>query len=319
VCPLRNLASEGARLLPFVPPFRFTDFFAPEDTLLCLLAAESAAGPPRGARRLRVVELTAGSGLVGLALLRTHPAATLVGIDVDPCALTVARANACALGVGDRSRFVTADLWDAATERLVVVEAPDLLVCNPPYIPEPPGKPGAREAGAGPDGADHLRRVIALVDRARPPTLALSWCSLSDPAGVVAAAERLGYQLLHLDVVAIPDGEYSGQVVEYLRRVPTAYLNDTAATLRAVAPDGAAIFSYLLMAGTFRQAAGSAVRAADMVAHLCAGFAAHGIHALAESASVAEIGMASHGASPTTRYWVLDRWGELALRVALHG
>ncbi len=41
VLPLFSPEAAG-RLERFVPPFRFTSFFAPEDTLLCVIAAEEA-------------------------------------------------------------------------------------------------------------------------------------------------------------------------------------------------------------------------------------------------------------------------------------
>ena len=135
--PLSSLATEATRLRRFVPPFRFTSFFAPEDTLLCVLAAEGAlaglggrgprsavvgangagellgSAPSSGeAASLRIVELTTGSGLVGLRLLDIEPRATLFGVDIDHQAPAVARANAERLGLADRARFERASIWE---------------------------------------------------------------------------------------------------------------------------------------------------------------------------------------------------------------
>lgn len=95
------------------------------ETVLALL-------PDRG-RKLRILDLGLGSGCLLLTLLREYPAATGVGIDASEAALTVARANAEALGVAPRAHLLAADWrqdgWMSA------LESPfDLLVSNPPYI-----------------------------------------------------------------------------------------------------------------------------------------------------------------------------------------
>lgn len=339
---LPSLAGEATRLRRFVPPFRFTSFFAPEDTLLCVLAAEGAlagldgrrshgadpgaagngqllGGTPSstGAAPMRIVELTTGSGLVGLHLLDVEPRATLFGVDIDHEAPAVARANAERLGLADRARFERASIWERAVERGLLAERVDLLVCNPPYIPEPPGAALPVEAGAGPDGAAHVRRVIEIANLARPTALALSWCSLCDPVGIVADAERAGYRLDGLYVVAIGDGEYSGGVHRYLRGLPTAFLSELVDVVAEVAPDGAARFAYLLIAGVFHDeraspapAAGSRTRgdSADAVNALMRDFVARGADALAVPSAPFPVSS-----------WILDRWDEIALRAFLHG
>jgi hypothetical protein len=306
-----------------VPPFAFTSFFAPEDTLLCLLAGELAmrsAGPSPS-----IVELTAGSGLVGLALLEHRAGALLCGVDIDSDAISVAEANAKLLGLGDRARFAQMSLWEETVPLLLVDEAVDVLVCNPPYIPEPPDRRLPVEAGSGPDGAAHVDHVLALADEARPAVLVLSWCSLSDPVGVVARAAARGFRLQTLLACVIADGEYSGLVGDYLRTLPTAYLNESADTTAALSSDGSARFAYLLLAGVFRRgddgnggpgAGGDepedpgqhALDTAAAVDRLMRGFARDGLDALVRI-----------DAPFATEVFVLDRWDEVALRAALHG
>ena len=324
--PLPSLAAEARRLDRFVPPFRFTTFFAPEDTLLCAIAAEAALRGPLGrtgapttddVRDVHIVELTTGSGLVGLRLLDLEPRATLFGVDIDHGAPRVARANATRLGLDARARFERASIWEEVLERRLRNERIDLLVCNPPYIPEPPGGPLPLEAGAGADGAAHVRRVIELADALRPTALALSWCSLSDPAGVVAAAERAGYRLDSLHAVVIGDGEYSGVVHRYLRTLPTAFLSEDPDVVAEIAPDGAARFAYVLLAGVFVDGRAPLARgrrrpwagdAAHVVDRLVRDFVRHGTAALAAAAVPFPLAA-----------WVLDRWDEIALRAFLHG
>ena len=292
----------------FVPPFRFSSFFSPEDTLLCAIASEAALSRARQpGSALRIAELTTGSGLVGLHLLRLEYGSTLRGFDVDEHAVEIARANAAMLGLAQRARFECADLWSPDTSVRLAEHQPHLLICNPPYIPEPPDNRIAIEAGAGPDGTAHLMHAITLAAQVQPRAMALSWCSLSDPGCVVSEAERAGYRLNSLFVVVIGDGDYSGTVHSYLRTVDKAYLSEQRDTLKAVAPDGAARFAYLLMAGDFSR--GKVMRsAAKPIERLCSDFVAKGIAVLADPQI-----------SVPTRVWLLDRWDEMRLRAYLHG
>lgn len=317
---LPSLLSEAGRLRPFLPPFRFTAFFSPEDTLLCAIAAEASLSHARlpgghsavAGTPLRVAELTSGSGLIGLHLLRIERNSTLLGLDVDASAARIASVNADLLGLSRRVRFTRADLRSRNTESLLISERPQLVVCNPPYVPEPAGEDLAVEAGAGPDGTAYIMRALELVRMTKPRAIALSWCSLSDPERVVQQAERSGYRLNSLFVAVIADGEYSGGVGNYLRSLDCAFLNDSAETLHAVAPDGAVSFAYLLMAGEFsRKDAGPHrhdAKASDHVRTICSRFARRGIAALA-----------SIDAPFPVRAWLLDRWDEVRLRAFLHG
>jgi methylase of polypeptide subunit release factors len=300
----------------FLPPFRFTSFFSPEDTLLCMLASEAALAHARGARRqdgrsvdpLRIMELTTGSGLVGMHLLRLEHGSRLTGLDVDPAAVETARGNAAILGLSRRTRFDCADLWSPSTSDMLLSLAPQLLICNPPYIPEPETRALEVEAGSGANGTAHLDRTIDLAERFHPRALALSWCSLSDPARIVERTERAGYRLNSLFITAIADGEYSGSVHEYLRSLDTAFLNESSATLETIAPDGSARFSYLLFAGDFSRETKRSRTASESVERIARGFAANGLSALE-----------SPEAPVPVRTWLLDRWDELRLRAFLHG
>jgi hypothetical protein len=333
-----SLLDEAWRLEPFVPPFVFSAFFSPEDTLLCVCAAEAARDllrPRKDGAGVRIMELTSGSGLVGLHLLRQDADATLLGLDIDERAATIAGQNAVSLGLEARARFATSDLWSPSTLELLRAELPQLLVCNPPYVPEPPGMCMQIEAGAGPHGTAHLLRALELARDIQPDALALSWCSLADPARVMAAAAAAGYELTALFVAAIADGEYSGSVHSYLRELGDCYINEQPETLSILGPDGSARFGYLLLAGAFAKRAAVPGQvdatpdrktnergpfdginrnagAAAFVQRLCRDFAREGVPRLAMDARGGSVPFAVHCT-------VLDRWAELELRVMLHG
>ena len=117
-----------------------------------------------------VVDVGTGSGAVALALADERPDLVLLGTDVDPGALAVARENAARLG--SRVEFVCADLLDGIDRRF------DAVLANLPYVangadlpPEVARYEPAAALFAGADGLDVIRRLIGSLPA--PPLLAL--------------------------------------------------------------------------------------------------------------------------------------------------
>ncbi len=92
-----------------------------------LIEGALALCPDRSAP-LSILDFGTGTGCLLLALLSELPAATGVGIDICAAALGVAKANATALDLGARARFVAGD-WGSALAGSV-----NLILANPPYI-----------------------------------------------------------------------------------------------------------------------------------------------------------------------------------------
>mgnify|MGYP000034627040 CR=1 FL=1 len=95
--------------------------------------AGAALAALEGVERPRVLDVGTGSGCIALALKHERPDAVVVGWDVSPDALAVARANARRLDLS--VRFAEVDLF-AGEVGLPRSERVDLLVSNPPYIPD---------------------------------------------------------------------------------------------------------------------------------------------------------------------------------------
>lgn len=103
-----------------------------------LLVSLAVAHGPR-----RVLDLGTGSGALLLSVLAECPAATGLGIDISPAALSVAQQNAVALGVSDRAELRLGDWVAGVSGRF------DVILCNPPYIP------AADIANLAPEVRDH--------------------------------------------------------------------------------------------------------------------------------------------------------------------
>jgi len=79
----------------------------------------------------RIVDIGTGSGAIAVALARALLFAHITATDISAAALEVARRNAARNGVADRIRFFEGDLLEP-----VVGEHFDIVVSNPPYVPE---------------------------------------------------------------------------------------------------------------------------------------------------------------------------------------
>ncbi len=110
--------------------------------------------------RKRAIDLGTGSGVH--ALLASDHCERVVGIDVNPRALEFARFNAALNGITN-AEFVLSDLFAA------VEGGCDLLLANPPYIPDSTAPAGDNFWSGGDEGTGILRRIVqALPDRLEP-------------------------------------------------------------------------------------------------------------------------------------------------------
>ncbi len=113
-----------------------------------------------------VVDVGTGSGAVALALADERPDLVVRGLDVDPDALAVARANAARLGLP--VSFGQADLLDGGSDAAVLANLP--YVRNGASLePEIASFEPPRALFAGADGLDLVRRMIAAVARRSGP------------------------------------------------------------------------------------------------------------------------------------------------------
>ena len=115
-------------------------------------------------RPLRVLEIGTGSGCIAGALAWHWPSLQIEAVDISEAALDVAGDNLRRLGVADRVRLRVSDVYAALGDARY-----DLVISNPPYVPEAsmhelPEEYRHEPADAlvaGPDGLAIVRRLIA--------------------------------------------------------------------------------------------------------------------------------------------------------------
>ncbi len=136
------------------------------ETLVEAVLAARQGNPPA-----RLLDLGTGTGCLLLSLLSEWPGAWGLGLDRSPEAAKVAARNASRLGLASRAAIVVAD-WSSGLRGTF-----DVVVANPPYIPEGDLAGLAPEVArfeprtalvAGADGLDDYRRIA----RALPELLA---------------------------------------------------------------------------------------------------------------------------------------------------
>jgi release factor glutamine methyltransferase len=119
-----------------------------------------------------VVDLGAGSGAIGLSIAHEHPGARVYAVERDPVAVEWTRTNAARQ---PRVEVVAGDMTDPGLLR-DLGGAVDLIVSNPPYVPEGAGLP--REVAdhdpplalwGGPDGLDVVRGLLGTAARLLRP------------------------------------------------------------------------------------------------------------------------------------------------------
>ncbi len=131
----------------------------PETELLVELALERIPADTD----LTVADLGTGSGAIALAIASERPRANVLATDASAAALAVAQGNAERLELRN-VEFAQGDWWEAAGDRRF-----DLVVSNPPYIPERDAHLGRGDLrfepssalASGADGLDAIRTIVA--------------------------------------------------------------------------------------------------------------------------------------------------------------
>ena len=180
-----------------------------EEALDCLRRIDLTE---RGAEGSRVLDVGTGTGCVAISIALEDPAVQITATDVSTAALRVARSNARRLGA-ERIDFQAVSLAAG------VPAAFDLVVANPPYVPEvdraslPPEVRDYEPSSAlfaGPDGLDVIRELIPSAAAALRPN---GWLAIEIGYGQADAVVDLFRASGFSQVRTVPDLQSIPRVV----------------------------------------------------------------------------------------------------------
>ena len=162
-----------------------------------------------GARVRRILDLGTGSGCIAVACAHAFPEAEVDAVDASPGALEVARRNVDLHALAGRVRVLESDLF-AGLEREPDNRAGaryDLIVSNPPYVPDEEmaelapefrAEPALALAG-GVDGLDVAARIVEEAPRWLAPEGALVVEVGASPGVRAALEDRFDLPFLWLE------------------------------------------------------------------------------------------------------------------------
>jgi release factor glutamine methyltransferase len=188
-----------------------------DETLVILRSEPRTQHPPSPtasawqARHPIVVDVGTGSGCLAVTIAIESPRARVIAVDASAAALEVARENARRFGVLDRVEFRRGDLLQP------VAEPVDLVVSNPPYVPEVDRPSLAPEivdyepAGAlfaGTDGLNVIRALLPAAARALAPggslVMEFGWGQSEAVSSLIQRTPGLRLQHVRADLQQIP-------------------------------------------------------------------------------------------------------------------
>ncbi|NNF12517.1 MAG: peptide chain release factor N(5)-glutamine methyltransferase [Gemmatimonadetes bacterium] len=167
----RRAAREPLQHIVGVQPFRELDLevdgsvLVPRPETEVLVQAVLDWAKESGRPDLQALDVGTGSGAIALSLALEGPFARVLATDVDEGALRMARKNRASAGLDERVELRPGDLFQALGDD----ERFDVVVSNPPYIPEGEAdglQPEVREweprraLFGGTDGLDVFRGLV---------------------------------------------------------------------------------------------------------------------------------------------------------------
>ena len=185
---------------------------------------------------VKILDIGTGSGAIIVSLLDMLPNAKGVGVDISVDALIVAKENSERIGVKDRCGFLHSDLFS----KVPLDKKFDIIVSNPPYIPEADmegldedvKKEPVTALVGGKDGLDFYRRIIAEAQAHMEPEGLLAFevgiheaqavAKLCIDAGFAATSIRKDYAGIERHVFAIKsleENKYENLLLEASREL----------------------------------------------------------------------------------------------------
>lgn len=104
----------------------------PETEFVVMAALDAIKEVAAADHPVQVADIGTGSGAIAICVAKHSPQTQVTAVDISREALAVATDNAARLGVSDRIKFLTSDLFSG----VAVSQQFDIVVSNPPYVAE---------------------------------------------------------------------------------------------------------------------------------------------------------------------------------------
>ena len=206
---MRRLAREPLQHLLGVAPFMTYELEVgpgvfvprPETESLALHAIAHAQSCGVNEQGLAILDLCSGSGALAIALARAVPWATVTAVEASPEAFSYLEGNVAALAPD----VVTVRSSVAEYAAVVAPGSLDMVVANPPYVPEHevPNEPEVADFDppmalfGGPDGLDVVREIVALsLTALRPGGVLIMEHSNLQGAEIASLLTNSGFRLV---------------------------------------------------------------------------------------------------------------------------
>ena len=131
----RRAQHEPFQYITGIQEFYGLDFIVSPDVLIprpeTEMIVENALEILREKKTLKFCEIGIGSGCISVSILHEIRTISAIGLDISASALEIAKLNAQKYAVLERLKLIISDVFSQLT-----TEKFDLIVSNPPYIPE---------------------------------------------------------------------------------------------------------------------------------------------------------------------------------------
>ncbi len=143
----------------------------------------AASAPIRAGRKEKVLDVGAGVGVVGLAVARRAPRASVTLVEREPALARLARDNAERNGLSSRVRVVEADVsrrLEELEQLAAEAESFDHVLANPPYNPQ----------GAGTVSVEALKAAANVMPDGNLARWARFMAAMARPGGTATMIHR---------------------------------------------------------------------------------------------------------------------------------
>jgi SAM-dependent methyltransferase len=252
-------AAKALHLLPALadPALALTTLDDPQETTMY---AELVRLAVKSLSPETVLDVGCGTGMPTLAAARAG-APRVVGIDIVQRNVELAR-EAVRRAALERRVSIHHASWEDVVRGALSLENVDLLVANPPYVPNGEGS----AVDGGPSGTRMLDAIIQNVPQATSG-MALLFGSLSDPLAVLHRLAVQGFEVLDVRAQSVPFGRYTSRRATLssllqLRRSGQAWFCDIETMV------GHAPYAYLTMGVIARRSARAATSSERVAARV---------------------------------------------------